>query len=305
MPRGVVIALYHHISDETDPLTSQLGVATRPDIFEKHVKYFAQNFDLVSGSDLVNEALPPRALLVTFDDAYRSVIDTAGAILRDAKAPSIFFVNPATLLGDSLPIDNIISLAIEELGLEPVANALNAGSRDLPSTAHLFTNIVPRMNQKEVGAAKKRLCLAMGTTEAQIRQASNLFLGTENINTLRNFGIEVGNHSMSHTFFRSLSPTELETEISESRTILEALSGRHVPYLSIPYGNTLDATVTALAAARRSGHKAIFLVHAKSNLFPPAPDIYYRVSLGNTPVEKLPFKLQIMPLMRSVRDWLW
>lgn len=305
MQRGVVIALYHHISDEIDPLTSQLGVATRPDIFEKHIRYFAQNFDLVSGSDLVNEALPPRALLITFDDAYRSVIDTAGAILRDAGAPSIFFVNPATLLGDTLPIDNIISLAIEELGFKPVANALDVDGNDLPSTSRIFANIVPQMTQRKVREAKKQLCLAMGTTEAEIRQTSKLFLDTEDIKALSAFGIEIGNHSMNHTFFRSLSPVELETEITESRALLENLSGQQVPYLSIPYGNTLDATETALAAARQSGHRAIFLVHAKSNLFPPAPDVFYRISLGNTPLERLPFKLQIMPMMRSVRDWLW
>jgi hypothetical protein len=76
--------------------------------------------------------------------------------------------------------------------------------------------------------------------------------------------IEIGNHSKTHTFFRSLSEAEFETEIVES---LEDLFGQSVPCLSIPYGNKLDATDSALAAARRSGHKAIFRAQ-KTNAFP-------------------------------------
>ena len=41
---------------------------------------------------------------------------------------------------------------------------------------------------------------------------------------------------MSHPFFRSLSSTELETEIVQSRELLEKLSGQTVQCLSIPYG---------------------------------------------------------------------
>jgi len=145
----------------------------------------------------------------------------------------------------------------------------------------------------------------MGTTEAEIRRGSNLFLGTADIKALSSMRIEIGNHSMGHTFFRSLSPTELETEIVESRALLEYLSGQPVPYLSIPYGNMLDATGNALTAARRSKHKAIFLVHAKSNRFRPASDIFYRVSPGAAALEDLPFKLRVMPMIRSVRGWVW
>ena len=52
----------------------------------------------------------------TFDDAYRSVLDVAGPILKAANAPSVFFVNPATVTDSFLPVDNVLSIAIEEFG---------------------------------------------------------------------------------------------------------------------------------------------------------------------------------------------
>ena len=77
------------------------------------------------------------------------------------------------------------------------------------------------MTQAQIGEAKKRLCTAMGTTEREILRTSKLFLCTTDIKALLSSRIEIGNHSKTHTFFRSLSEAELETEIVESCVVLE------------------------------------------------------------------------------------
>lgn len=304
MRRAITAVLYHHIAEPGDPLTSQLGLITRPDTFESHIRYLARNFDFVSGSDLISGLLPRRPLLVTFDDAYRSVIEVAAGILKTVNAPSLFFINPATVLGATLPIDNILSLAVEELGCERAAAVLNVPERDVPSVGRLISKVLPKFTQTQIEDAKQRLCAAMGISQTELRRTSKLFLGKRDMISLSALNIEVGNHSMSHAFLRSLSRPELETEIVQSQAVLEDLSGQTVRSLSIPYGNILDATDAALTAARRR-HKAIFLVHAKSNRFPAASDIFYRTSVGDARPEELRFKLRVTPLMRSVRDWIW
>ena len=303
MRREVTIVLYHHVGEDGDPLTKHLGVTIRPELFESHVRYFKQNFDFVSGSDLVNGILPRRPILVTFDDAYRSVLDVAGPILKVASAPSIFFVNPATVADSFLPVDNVLSIAIEELGWEKVVSVLHLDNTGITSASQLLTEFFAKQKQTEVRTMKDGLCLAMGMSEAEMRRTTGLFLRPADIRTLSSLSIEIGNHSMNHTFFRSLSLDELKTEIIESRILLQSLSSQPVPYLSIPYGNRLDATETVLEMARESGHKAIFLVHAKSNRFSPGPDIYYRISLQDTSPKALPLKLRIMPPLRSLRDY--
>ena len=305
MRQEIVIVLYHHIADRGDALTSQLDVSTKSEVFERHIRYFARNFDFVSGTDLIGGVLPRKPILVTFDDAYRSVLDIGGPILKSVNAPSLFFINPATVIGDTLPLDNVLSFAIEELGFKKVLSVLNLDQTNVTSTAGLIATIGPRMNKAKVAAAKERLYLAASTTEREVRRTANIFLDPADFKTLPGVGIEVGNHSMSHMFFRALSRDELNTEIIESRALLERLSGQPIRHLSIPYGNCLDATETALDLARSGGHEAIFLVHAKSNRFPLEPDIFYRISLGNVPPEKLHLRLSVMPMMRSLRDWLW
>ena len=71
---------------------------------------------------------------------------------------------------------------------------------------------------------------------------------------------------------------------------------------SVPYGNQADLTAPVLAAARQSGHRAIFLVHARSNARRPAPDVWYRTSLHDETPGQLRMKLAVLPALRSLRQ---
>ena len=90
MRREITVVLYHHIAKEEVGLTRQLSIAIAPDAFEKHIKYFSKNFDFVSGTDLIDGNLPRKPILITFDDAYRSVLDV-GHLSLEAFVRRRFF----------------------------------------------------------------------------------------------------------------------------------------------------------------------------------------------------------------------
>jgi peptidoglycan/xylan/chitin deacetylase (PgdA/CDA1 family) len=299
MWRNVSIVTYHDISDESSPFTSQLQISTRPEIFRKHVNYFTRNFDVIGADALLQGNLPQRPLLLTFDDAYRSVLTVAGPILKELNIPSIFFVIPSLLHGDSLPIDNVLSLAVEKMGFSSVLNLMNVKVRRSVSVGEMISRFVANMPQRNIAMLKAQIFSALGTTEKAARCASKAFLEASEIAKFTDYRIEVGNHSMSHSHFRGLSRHEIELEIGQSCRELQNLSGQPVRCLSIPYGNELDATPDAMAFARASGHQAIFLVHARSNRFRPYEDTYYRVSLRNERTWKLQMEIRLLPMIRS------
>ena len=304
LPRDISIVLYHHVSDDNGPLVKQLVLRTDPDVFEQHVKFYAKNYDFIGPDELNSGRWPKKSLLITFDDAYRSVISVAGPILKNFRAPSIFFINSATVCGDTLPIDNILSAAAESLGLEAVLQTLPPADLRLRSVPEVITKVLPAMSLAEITAAKHRLCAAMETTVEELRNSSKLFLNEADLPKLRDVGVEVANHTTSHVFLRSRTPGELEAEISANRFALERLTGRPVRYFSVPYGDVRDATPAVQDVARKSGHRGIFLVLARSNYFRPAPDIFYRISPGNAKLRNLARELFPLPLFRSARDML-
>lgn len=294
------IVIYHHVSDQPDPLVDQLGIATPPDVFLRHVRHFAKNFDLVSLSEVIEGRLPRRPLLITFDDAYRSVLDVAGPILRSAHAPSAFFINPGTLSPDALALDNLLSLAAGRLGASELLSRLEGAPRRPATFSDVLFGHVAGLGRRRTEQVKLDLQSMLNATAAEIRRTSALFMDGSDVAKLADYGIDVGNHSMTHCFFRSLSEDELDAEIAGSREVLQHLSGRPVDSLSVPYGYEADATPAALRVARRSGHRAVFLVHGRSNRYRQPHDLFYRTNPRTTPPLLLGLKLQVAPLARTL-----
>ena len=68
--------------------------------FEQQVRYLASQYHVVSLPELFaaqqyGKALPPRALLITFDDGYRNFAECAWPILKRHHLPATLFVPTA------------------------------------------------------------------------------------------------------------------------------------------------------------------------------------------------------------------
>jgi len=91
-----VVLLYHHVAADTPPSTS-----VTPATFERHLDYLADNdYHVLPLSRIVAaladpdaEPLPPRAVAITFDDAYESVYTEAAPQLDRRNMPYAVFVS--------------------------------------------------------------------------------------------------------------------------------------------------------------------------------------------------------------------
>jgi len=89
-----VILLYHHVSDDTPAATS-----VSPDTFSAHLDYLAaQGYNVIPLETLVAGlrdpgVLPPKAVAITFDDAYASVFTYALPRLERHGWPFTVFVS--------------------------------------------------------------------------------------------------------------------------------------------------------------------------------------------------------------------
>ena len=88
-----VILQYHHISAQTPALTS-----VDPETFQQHLDYLEQQaftpWPLAKILDHLakNQPLPEKTIAITFDDAYRSVLDEAAPRLQAKGWPFTLFV---------------------------------------------------------------------------------------------------------------------------------------------------------------------------------------------------------------------
>jgi biofilm PGA synthesis lipoprotein PgaB len=88
------ILLYHHVSDDTPASTS-----VSPETFRRHLDFLAAGGFTVLPLSRILETLasgaplPDKAVAITFDDAYRSVLDTAAPLLKQRGWPFTVFVS--------------------------------------------------------------------------------------------------------------------------------------------------------------------------------------------------------------------
>ena len=116
-----IILQYHHVSDETPAVTS-----ISPELFEWHLEYLQQQgftiwpLSRISRYLEEDKALPDKCVAITFDDAYRSIYDTAFPLLKEKNWPFTLFINTAAVGkgGISLSWDEIreMDASIAEIG---------------------------------------------------------------------------------------------------------------------------------------------------------------------------------------------
>ena len=100
---------YHHLEAAPADATRFLGISTPPDVFRSHLDYYQLHFNVVGLDAVLAGDLPERALLITIDDAYRSVAEIAAPLLKERELPAVLFTNPRVITGPSVPLDTSVA----------------------------------------------------------------------------------------------------------------------------------------------------------------------------------------------------
>jgi peptidoglycan/xylan/chitin deacetylase (PgdA/CDA1 family) len=295
------IVLYHHLSDARSELTDGLGVTTPPRLFERHLARFERDYEVVDLETVLSGRLPRRALLITFDDGYRSVLDVAAPIMARRGLPGVFFVSGAFTESGSLPLDNLICALSHRVAPAALENAVT-GRAATGLDPRRLTGLLAALPYERRVALSGELAERFEVDRGRLRADSGLFLEGEELRGLRPLGIEVGNHTRSHLHCRAITGARAAAEeLVEHRRRLEELADAPVRSFSYPYGSRHDATPFVERVLRASGHEARFLVESRHNT-PATRESWHRVSLQQTPASKLFVQLEVMPRLRTLRD---
>ncbi len=296
--------LYHHITNRVSSVVDRLAVSTPLAVFEAHMRKLARDYDVVSLDTVLSGKLPPRALLITFDDGYRSFVESALPVLRRLGLPSLLFLTGACLDPGTLPLDNLLSYLCASIGLERLAAALDPPARDTRTFLQLL-DLVAAMPYGRFVQLGDELADRFDVDQAALRAESGIFLHPQDLAGLAAARCEVANHTRSHLFCRSIPDEDVaEEEIVEHARRLGSLTGRPIRAFSYPYGQRQDATPMVERILRESGHSASFLAESRLHLNGGAGGVWNRVRLDGYATWRVGTELGLMPALRGGRDWL-
>jgi peptidoglycan/xylan/chitin deacetylase (PgdA/CDA1 family) len=254
--RRLVILHYHRVPKVPDPLNPDL--LERP-LFAMHMQALAEVFNVLPLSDglaqLRDGALPPRAVVITFDDGYADNFQVALPVLQHYRLPATFFVAAGFLDGGCMFNDLVVEACrvaptgAWHTGVEGVGTVQVA---DVPARVQLAGQIIGRLKylgaDERLAAARDLLRSAGGT------QPEHIMMESDEVRALHRAGMEIGGHTQSHPILARLASDEAEREIRAGKAALESLLGARLSHFAYPNGKPgTDYLPRDVSAAQAAG----------------------------------------------------
>jgi peptidoglycan/xylan/chitin deacetylase (PgdA/CDA1 family) len=305
--------VFHDISDTESSFTKGLGVTIARTHFEAALKFITTHYTPVALQDVIadsdGQALPPRPVLVTFDDTYRSVREFAAPLCSKFGVPAVFFVNGASLDNRQFALENLVCYVANLFGVNTVNAAIRSvdGAEDLEvrSLAEVFSRFLPGTSLPGREAFRRALIELARIRESDLAAEAGLYLSSQQLRDLASFKFEIGNHTYTHANCRSLSTTDFAGEIDRNKAMLEATSGTKVRSFSVPYGSSADLTSDLVAHLHRSGYEAVFLAEGRANSSGTHRSRLDRVSIRASMDAAFFSEIEILPRLRTMRNSLF
>jgi peptidoglycan/xylan/chitin deacetylase (PgdA/CDA1 family) len=267
VPGVLPILTYHRVDEpERSPELYPGLIGASPAEFEEHMRFLASSYRPLSLAELLavrrGEApVPSGAVMVTFDDAYRSVAEHAWPIMQRHGVPLTLFV-PTAYPGEpgrAFWWDRLWSAlgrgAAEvstPLGDLPVATP---GER-LRTYRRLRAYVKSLPHEQAMGVVDD-LCARCG---AEPPRAS--VLDWDALRRLAAEGVALGSHSRTHPLLNRLAPADAAEEILGSLDDLEREIGPTPRVFAYPAGG-IDSGVTTVLA--EEGFEIAFLTRRGLN----------------------------------------
>ena len=253
--------LFHDVSDRESSFTRGLGGTITRKNFEAALKFIIRHYTPVSLQDVIGnsdgQVLPPRPVLVSFDDAYASVSEFAAPLCSKYGVPAVFFVNGDCVDNRRLALDNLVCYVANECGLSIINAAAHVASGtediELGSMTEVFARFLPAISLSAREVFRGALLQLAGINDGELAQKARLYLSSQELRDLAMFNFEIGNHTYSHANCRSLLAEDFAGEIDRNKAVLEAASGTRVRSFSVPYGSSADLTSDLATHLHRSG----------------------------------------------------
>lgn len=248
------VLMYHRVDEpEARPWLDPALISATPQDFGEQMRYLAGNYQIVSLSDVMTafesrhrHKLPPRAVLVTFDDGYCDFEEHAWPILKRYGIPAILFVPTAfpdqperTFWWDDL--HQVAQRAPQMATLNTLIDSLNLSSTDRIQSYDQLRSYLKTLKHTEAIANVKQLCRKL-----DIQPAPNRILSWDSLRKLASEGLTLGAHTRTHALMNRISLEEAREEVIGSLTDLERQIGSALPIFAYPSGQVSDEVISLL-----------------------------------------------------------
>jgi peptidoglycan/xylan/chitin deacetylase (PgdA/CDA1 family) len=243
---SILNIMYHGVTTKNSNYFSPRHISSEQ--FEKHLKYFAKEFDVISITDAfeyLRENYKPKrkTITITFDDGYRNNIYTALPLLEKYNMKTTFFIpgvctekmKMRVLWTDIIRClmffykDHFIELGNKKFkdffdieSKTSLSDFLN--SCEISTFSNYLTHLISNYNiEEKIQTLPDELWKLLDKDELRELAASKI--------------ATIGSHGYSHYDLTNLSISEAGEELRKSKESLEQVIEKEVKIIAYPFGS--------------------------------------------------------------------
>jgi len=252
-PDSLAVLTFHRVAPPGVDVAPGLLSAT-PAGFSELLDTLAKRHAVITVDDLVRRsnggpALPPRSLLLTFDDAYVDFAEHAWPALRAHGLSAVLFVPTAYPDAPKLSfwwdrIHRAVATSSRPSVLSPSGELPLGSTQERVRAYRAIRDALKAMAHDRMLEAVDRLVEELGG-----ERPGNLVLGWARLRELAGEGVALAPHTRTHPLLPRLKSEALEAEIAGSRDDLARETGSNLPVFAYPSGAASPAVAEAVTAA--------------------------------------------------------
>lgn len=264
------VLCYHSVGDpgfdyQFDPDV----IDVTPELFRKQLMVLRRYFTVIDTGTLRDglrgAPLPPNPLIISFDDGYRSCVDTALPILQELGFPATFFVATHYVSERRLywwdKIHCVIKRSPRERVCLRVPRALELELSDRDAAARQLLALVKAERGLDLERFLEELIQAAGvdwSDEIEEGLTDQLIMRWDDIRTLRDAGMDIQSHTRNHRVLQTLPSKHLHEDLLGARSDIEAELSQEVRTIAYPVGYSIRNEPEIRRAVQAAGYEVGF-----------------------------------------------
>jgi len=283
LDRPAVVLLYHRVTLlNNDP--QQLAVS--PDNFYEQIGFLKKNCCLLKIEEfsdflLSGKKLPPKSVVITFDDGYLDNYHEALPILESHSCQALFYITTGQIdtrkelwwdeLERILLSHNILP---REIAIQISGKTYSFPTNNSTERKNAYDAFHPLLKFAPVSVRDKTIAELQqwaGLSDTG-RSTHRLLTSAELVRMNESSAAVLGAHTVNHPALSVLIYEDQLAEIDLSRKFLENVLKQKIEHFSYPYGGKNDYNKDTIKACREIGFKLVCAnkynqVHSWSDIF--------------------------------------
>jgi peptidoglycan/xylan/chitin deacetylase (PgdA/CDA1 family) len=264
------VLCYHSVGDpDSSYLFDPDVIDVTPALFREQLRVLSKHFTVIGVDTLCDglsgARLPPNPVIISFDDGYRTCVDTALPILEEFGFTATFFVATHYVNERLLYWWDKIHYLIKRSSRERIAlaypRALEISLDDRGGAARQLLGVVKGERGLDLERFLDELILATEVAwspEIEARLTDELIMRWDDIRRLHAAGMDIQSHTRSHRVLQTLPNRYLIEELVGARHDIERELEHPVRTVAYPVGYSIRHLPDIRRAVQAAGYEVGF-----------------------------------------------